>query len=127
MALNKEQYEKIDILKLYAKGSANGWNEFLAKCRINRDVSKLISVRKGLQLGMADVANKKLNDDRIDLFFVRLQRSIENELKAIFREVHPELFDNPLAVNQSLNKLDHISSKRRRDREFERFLRRHSY
>ncbi len=124
MAINKEQYEKIDLMKLFSDNNHAQWNMFLTNCYNNRDVSRLIRVMRGLQMGMDDMSKKKLNVPKMNLFFVRLQTSIEKTLKKIYKEVYPEICDDPLKAKDNLHK---IGQKRKRDADFEAFLRRHSY
>jgi len=123
--INREQNEEIDILALYAKGSHVGWNKWLSKCQANRDVLKLISVRKGLQINMDKIAKQKLNTEKVNVLFIRLTRSIEKTLKNIFREMYPSPCDDPLLAKES--GLARLAEKRKRDAEFERFLRRHGF
>jgi len=119
MTLNRQQFEPIDILKLYTKGSHVGWNEFLEKCRLTNDVNKLVRVMKSLQIGMDDLAKKQLNVAKVDVFFIRLVRSIEKTLQLIYRQLHPHVCDNPMLAKDNMHL---VSSKRQRDREFEAWL-----
>lgn len=116
----KGKPEKIDILKLYAGGDTTKWNDFLSTCLANRDLPSLEKVLYGIQLGMNDLARKKMNTEKINIFFIRIQRSLENTMKEIIKskEVHP--LDDPL----NKEKFGHtIASKKKRDQAIERYLR----
>jgi hypothetical protein len=116
--------QKIDLLKLYAKGSANGWNEFLTDCLNKQDINRLAKIRRELQAGMADLAKMKLNNEEINVWFLRLCKSTENTAKQIIRLKHAMPGDNPLIASKYP---DRLSAKRARDRELQDFLRRSSY
>lgn len=111
--------EAIDILKLYAEGSAKQWNAFLAEALRRRDVAGLTDVLRRLAMGMDNLVQQKLNTDKINVLFLRLQRSVENTIRDIHRLKNP----NPLFVisDKALHK-DHIEDKRRKQQELERFL-----
>jgi|SRR3990167_7221090 len=116
----KGRPEKIDILKLYAKNNANEWNLFLSTCLNNKDLLSLEKVLYGIQLGMDDVAKKKLNTEKINIFFIRLQRSLERTIRDIVRMKTPHALDNPL----NIEKFGHLKeSKQKRDEEIEKHLR----
>lgn len=116
--------ESIDLMKLYSLGSANGWNDFLNRCYKNQNINALVSVMRGLQMGMADLEKKKLNDEKLDVFYLRLIKSIEKTAKLILRVKNP----NPLDAGKKLEAYNEIIKlKRARDSDFEAFLRKASY
>lgn len=119
------KFEAINLMALYAKGSANGWNEFLNECRVNRDINRLAKVKYQIQAGMDDLAKGKLNTDEIDVWFIRLCKSIEDTAKKIIRERNPLPGDNPLTSKEAAAK--HLGVKRARDFELAKFLRDSSY
>lgn len=116
--------DAIDILSLYAKSNYKEWNLWLAKCERTQDINSLMVVRQRLQKGMAVLEKKKLNTEKICEFFVRLQRSIENTVKKIYRTKN----DNPLyqATNKKLKK-QFIKDKENKNLELERALRQGNY
>lgn len=116
--------DAIDIVKLYAEGDYKLWNAFLTNCLKKQDLEKLATTRARLQRGMAIAAKQKLNTDGLSIFFIRLQRSIENTMRRIIREKYPNPCDNPLIAKDHL---DQREAKRRRDEELERYLKRTSY
>lgn len=75
------KFEAINLMALYAKGSANGWNEILNECYLKRDINRLAKIRYQICAGMDDVAKAKLNTDDINTWFVRLTMSLENTAK----------------------------------------------
>ena len=106
------QYPAIDLMKLYATHTASTWNTFLTERRQKKDISGLVKVRYGLQAGMADLVRKKLNSEKMELYFIRLQRSVENTIRDIFRERNPNPCDNPLIAKSNL---EFQAEKRARD------------
>lgn len=124
----KGQDTPIDLLLLYAKSDWKQWNRTLWRHYSRGDVSGLIKLRKRLQLGMEKLTKDKMNDEKISVFFIRIQRSIENTIKEILRS---KIY-NPLDGGDSagLNPIDVIKAqvdKRSRDIEIEKFLRRSGY
>ncbi len=120
------QVEAIDLYKLYAKGSNNGWNEFLTECHLKHDVHRMARMRYALQAGMDDLVKKKLNSDEIDKWFFRLQKSLENTMKRILKEKYPTPLDNVHNVKEyGAKKWKDV--KKLRDEEFEAFLRKTGY
>ena len=120
MSLKKGKPPKIDLLELYAKSNTNEWNIFLTKCVQTKNLLALRNVLYGIQLGMNDLAAKKMNTEKVNVFFIRLQRSIENTMKEIIKLKNPHPLDNPY----NKEKYGHlIETKRDRDQEIERYLR----
>lgn len=116
----KGKPQKIDLLKIYAKGGSNEWNTFLSACLENKDLLSLEKVLYGIQLGMQDLAKKKLNTEKINIWFLRLQRSLERTIRDIIRSKEPHALDNPF----NKEKFGHlIDSKKKRDMDIERHLR----
>lgn len=118
------RYGAIDLMKLKAHWSANGWNAFLSKCVTNLDLHELAKVRYRIQAGMEDLVKKKLNSDDVNSWFVRLNKSLEDTAKKIIRIRHPLPNDNPL--NKEFH-IDGLAAKRKRDDELMAFLKRSSY
>lgn len=115
----------IDLLKLYALGNENKWNKFLAICLVNKDINKLAQIRNQLQRGMNELVKKKLNDEKMNLFFIRLQKSLDDTAKNIIKSRNPMPGDNPLG-NKELHKTTH-DIKKQRDKELLEYLRRCAY
>ena len=116
--------DKIDLMKLFTHGSANGWNEFLTDCLNELNPNKLMAVRVRIQRGMADLAKQKLNTEEMVNFFCRLDRSIDITLTKIDKKLNPMLNDNPLAAEKNG---EHLKKKRARDAEREAYRKKSSY
>jgi len=119
------KFEAIDLTKLYSLGSANGWNEILTDCYNRRDIGKLAKIRYQIQAGMDDLVKLKLNTDEMCVFFVRLNRSIENTAKKIIKIRHPLPEDNPLGHDNF--SIASITAKRKRDDDLALFLKQSAY
>lgn len=123
-ALAGRKYPTIDIVALYAKGDTKGWNALLTKAYKRHDVEGLKKLLYGIQAGMADADDT--SDNKIREWFLRIQRSIENTAKKIYREKYPNPLDNPL--NKDIAEFQRaIEVKRKRDNAFESFLREASF
>lgn len=124
------KYEPIDLLKLYTKGSNNGWNEFLSDCYDRQDINKLAKVRYQICAGMDDLAKLKLNDDKMNVWFVRLMKSLEITAKKILRTKYPMPGDSLIAANDfsdSVTKAKMLAAKRKRDQELKLFFEKSAY
>jgi len=117
--LKSKGHLKIDLLDLYAKADTTGWNAFLSRCLRNGDLLALEKTLYGLQLGMNDLAKKKLNTEKINLWFIRLQRSLEITIKKIIKSKQPSPLDDPNNAARFATKLD---EKRIRDHDIELYL-----
>jgi hypothetical protein len=116
--------QSIDILKLYTTSNYGEWNVFLYKCLLKNDVTKLMDTRQRLQIGMDDLTKKNFNTEKISIFFIRLQRSIDKTLKEIYRRE----FDNPLYNPNNKSMYDEfIDDKRKKDNDLEKIILSGSY
>ena len=79
------KHESIDVLKLYAEGDAKKWNAFLTRCLVKKDTKKLVATLYGLQAGMKDIADKGISSEKLAIFFIRLECSIEKTIQNIDR------------------------------------------
>lgn len=118
------KYPAIDILKLYSKGDHEAWNIFLSECERKQDLQKLETVLYGVQAGMDDLAKKNLNTEKINIWFVRLNRSLEIAMQNIIRARNPNPLDDPLNKRDFIHK---IGEKRKRDQEFHKHFRKKSF
>lgn len=119
------KHEAIDLAKLYALGSTNGWNEILNDRLAKQDIDGLAKLRYQIAAGMDDLAKKKLNTDEMNVWFVRLNRSIELTAKKIIRAKYPLPEDNPLDFANRTSKT--YDSKKKRDEELSKFFKRSAY
>ena len=83
--------EEIDVLKLYAgliKGFENNhaWNVWLTNCLDNNKLNVLISVRRGIQIGMATAQRKGLVTDSLSITFCRWTHSIDLTIKKLIKK-----------------------------------------
>lgn len=118
------KYEAIDLMKLWSMGDHRYWNKMLNECYGNQDINRLAKVRYQIQAGMDDLAKTKLNSEEINIWYIRLLRSLETTAKRIIKVRHPMPGDNPLVAKQNL---DSLAQKRKRDYELKRFLEKSSY
>lgn len=116
--------EKIDILKFYAEVDHVRWNQFLTTCYNRNDVQKLMTFRNAFQQGMADLQKKGLESEKLSIFFIRIQRSIDNTMKLIFRDKNPNPLYDPLNKEENERLL---REKRKKQAELEEIIRRHNY
>lgn len=116
--------DAIDIVKLQAEGNTREWNVYLTNAYRKRDLPGLFQTRNRLQRGMNLAVKQKLSSAKLELLFLRLQSSIENTIKKIIREKYPNPCDNPLTAKDNS---EWLAVKRRRDEEYERYLKKTAY
>lgn len=120
----KRKHDSIDLMKLYSLGSSNGWNQMLSVCLRNLDINKLMQVKYGIESGMDDLVKKKLNTDDVNVWYLRLVKSIENTAKQIIKIRNPLPHDNPL-IAKDHSKTKDIKTKR--DKELYDFIKKSSF
>jgi hypothetical protein len=118
------QHDAIDLMKLNATWDTNAWNSFLSACHKCHDIKTLAKTRYALQAGMVDLSKKKMNTDKMIIWFIRLQKSVEDTMKLIIREKNPNPCDNPLKAHKNIEFKD---KKSERDHELELFLKKSGY
>ena len=116
------KWPSIDLLKLLNIPEGQKiWNAWLTMCLRKEDVRDLERVYYGIQRGMDDIVKQKLNDKNVSSTFIRMQRSIEETAKKIYRKKYPNPCDNPL---EAKNHMKWYEVKKKRDHEFELWLKR---
>ncbi len=119
------KYDAIDLMKLWALGSTNGWNDMLKKAHLDHNINLLGRLRYQIQAGMDDLAKKKAVTDELSVFYCRLLRSLEKTAKKIIVEKNPMPGDDPLAAKKWGP--EWLAAKRKRDTELALFMRQSSY
>jgi hypothetical protein len=121
----------IDILKLYSSGNSTAWNAMLTDCVSKLDINRLIKIKYELSVGMSDLAKKKMNNENINVQFLRWMRSIEITAKRIIKIRNPMPGDNVIVIKGEINhdeyKLRALTAKRNRDKELQDFIKRSAY
>lgn len=115
---------EIDVLKLFAGQiknfeNAKKWNVWLTKCLDDDNMNELIAVRKGIQIGMHTAQRKGLVTEKLAETFCRWIGSIDKTLRRLLKKRNPMLNDKVGALSVG----DSLETKRQRDAEFEKFLR----
>jgi hypothetical protein len=120
------KHNAIDLMKLKAHGSHVGWNEALTKYYNDLDINGLAKLRYSIQAGMDDLVKAKLNTEEMNLWFLRLNRSIELTAKRIIKIKIPLPQDQPL-IAKDLEFVSVATQKKKRDDELMAFLLRSAY
>ena len=118
------RYGSIDLIKLKAMGSSNGWNKILEECFSNLDINRIAKIRYQIQSGMDDLVKQHLNSKEMCEWFIRLNRSLEITAKRIIKIRNPMPVDNPLVAKNNSESKD---AKRKRDQELANFLAKSSF
>ena len=119
------KYDTIDLIKLRAKFPWQAWQAYMQSCYNLCDVEALKKALYGVQAGMNDLVKKKLDTQEMKVYFVNLQRSIHITMKKILKRLNPNPLDNPKIKNADY--MDYLEAKRKRDIEFEKFLKECSF
>ena len=100
----------------------------LTELLLNEDLSAAMDIMRRLQIGMDNAAKSKLNTDQLCNWYLRIQASLENTMKQIYRKKHPNPLYNSLNNKKLCTDFDmHLSDKRSIDQEFHRQLKKHSF
>lgn len=123
-ALPARKWPAIDVIRLYSRGDAAGWNQMLTEMLVRQDVQGITKTLYGIQAGMADAGKTGVVDDKMAKWFLRAQRSLENTAKKIFRAKYPSPLDRPSPGPSSIEGIGkELAAKRKRDQALEAFLR----
>jgi hypothetical protein len=114
----------LDLIQLYSASSTEKWNAWLTERLQMRDLEGLVEMRRRLQAGMDHLVKTKLSTNKLEVWFVRMNSSIEKTMRRIWRIKYPNPCDNPLIAQQNI---EHLPRKRRRDAKFAKFLKDTSY
>lgn len=118
------KFEAIDLMDIYVRGNNKAWNRMLLKHVRDKNINGLGKVLYQIQAGMDDLAKKKLNDEKINLWYFRLVKSIEQTAREIIAIRHPMPQDNPLIAGEYP---EFTEIKRKRNQDLANFLKLSSY
>ena len=141
------KWPNISILRIREKLSAGNWISFLNTCYRKQDIESLKRALYGIQADMNDLAKMKANTPDVVNFFLRLQRSLTDTARKILKIKYPSPLDTAgndmtvesrLAIKHNPNNLSaiekakaefnrHTLAKRKRDQEFEQFIKDSSF
>lgn len=110
----------IDLLRLITEGNSTKWNNYLALCKKHHNYEDLAKTYRGLQEGMNKMVKDKLISERISIIYLRLQKSLEDTAREIFRKK----YKSPVYGNKD-SKLMSVAlrdQKKQYDLEFEKWL-----
>jgi hypothetical protein len=148
MLLNPHRkWPNISILKIKEKLSIGNWNSFLNTCYKYQDIESLKKALYGIQADMSDLVKIGANSTDIVNLFLRLQTSLINTARKVLKIKYPSPLDNAgndMAVEErlaqknnrnSLSKIEkakldfsrHSAIKKKRDQEFELFIKESSF
>jgi len=119
------KYPSIDIIKLFSRGTTQGWNATLNKALKSEDHEGLRKLYYGMQCGMDDAVKQNLTHDKLRIWYVRALKSVEITAKKIFKKKFPSPCDDPLFSKHVPDNVDinvEIDNKRRRDQAFEQWM-----
>ena len=118
------KYDRVSILDIMVKLNWQGWNLFLKDCLDKNDVEKLKRTLYGIQYDMSELAKQKLNSSMVTSLFLRLQKSLQDTAKKVYRKIHQNPCNNPKSAKQFLEFKD---AKKKADQAFQLWLRESSY
>lgn len=119
----------IDILKLYSGHypllkDTKAWNAWLTKCLNEDKLNELVRFRYGLQVGMAKLKKNNLDTEKIVETWCRWIGSIDKTIRRIVKR--REMYAND-QVKKDHHSDKQLKSKRDRDSNLEKWLRKNSY
>jgi len=143
----ERKWPNISLINLKNNFSSGNWNDFLNTCYRNKDIASIKKALYGIQADMSDLAKQDLNPPEIVNLFLRLQRSLIETARKIIKVKIPSPLDNSgnnvlyqenLAQKMNRGKLSeierakmdfkkHSEIKRKRDIEFDLFIKESSF
>jgi len=121
-SINKK-YPRVSLIDIIYNHNSNEWIKFLTKCHVNNDVEMLKRTLYGIQYDMSELAKQKLNTNEISTMFLRLQKSLQDTARKIYRKIYPM----PQDKGKGKQYLNFIDVKRNRDKAFQEWLRDSSF
>lgn len=137
------KWDALDVFHLYAQSNFKQWNNFLNVMYEKSDVTGIEKTIYGLNAGMTDLVKTSLwkglfetkaeavlsqkssgskdtpaSREHVTETYLRMQRSLEDTAKRIFRDKNPHPNDHPLKKQMNM-----IKSKKERDIKLEEFFR----
>ena len=145
--MSTRKHPNISILSIRERFCPADWIAFLTNYYNKRDIIGLGKALYGIQADMSDLTKQGMNDASLVNFFIRLQRSIEDTARRILKLKYPSPLDNiannldvkkRLAIKNNCQGLSEIESaqkdfkaheliKKRRDAEFNQFIKDSSF
>jgi len=122
-------HEAIDLMKLFSQGCNETWNQYIHKLQQTKDFEGALKVRYGIQAGMDDLVKKRLNNATFDTLYASLIRSIDKNLRWIYRAKYPNPLDNTLNKHAytTYQVATFRKQKKERDLRFEAILKERGY
>ena len=120
------KHHALDVVKMYSTLTLEHWESCLRKAIKARNIDKLVAWRYGLQAGLADAAKKGISTPEMDIWVIKRCRDLEKCARFVLRKKHKNPMDDPKADRQGYV-AKALEAKRKRDRDFERFLQLSSY
>jgi len=124
------KHSSLDIMKMYSTLTLEHWRDCLRKAVKSSSIEKLMSWRYGLQSGLSDAASKGVTTPEIDLWVIKRCRDLEKCAKFILRKKHPMPGDVISKTHKGQRfdfAMDAKEAKKKRDRDFEQFLRKSNF
>lgn len=116
------KFDPLNVAKMYATMKQEVWRGMLQNAIVKQNTNQLTAWRYGLQAGLADLAKKNANSDKLDLWVIGRVREVEKAMRIVLRHRHPSPLDDPKADKTKIDMVKAHSAKKRRDKEFELFL-----
>ena len=88
------KHPNIDLFALYKNLDLVTWNYMLTQALKTQDLDSLTKMLYGIQACMSDYADAGLGTENIGHFFIKLQNSLENTAKRVFKLKMPCRSDN---------------------------------
>lgn len=128
MNQGKRKYPALDVVKMYSTLTLEHWKSVLTRAVKTNNSEKLIAYRYGLQAGLADAVSKGLGNEKLDFWVIKRCRDVEKCMKYVLRKRHPNPFDN---INPNKDRIGYVAkaieAKKKRDYEFEMFLKKSNF
>lgn len=118
------KWPDIDLFKFAVEMYPDRFKKYLLKCEEDQNITSLVSTYYGLQKGMQKCVRDKINTPMIVKIFINSQRGCERVLRRIYMNKYREYYKDPLIAE---GVREAVLKKRKKDGEFEKWLRKQRY
>lgn len=126
--MQSRKYPAIDLMKLYTLGDHQTWLKFLQGCVMSENVNELVKTRYGLQVGYDDLVKKKMDSEKMAIQFAKWIGALDKAMRMILKKRYPLPHDNFNKIkNGEFNTDKWARMKKKRDQEFEEYLKKSSF
>ena len=95
------KHEAVDLIKLYAECDSGKWNAFLTKHAQSGNINELGRMLYGIQAGIVDLENKKMNTEKLTIWYCRLVGSLKRTIMDVMKSKQGKTLQSKKTMKKS--------------------------